>query len=236
MTTLNGINMQRQSLSILPHDQVLIFPSILAADFSRLGEEIRAAAAAGADGFHVDVMDGHFVPNISFGLPVLEAIRPCSSLAYDVHLMITDPDQFVEAFAKAGADNITFHIELAKDIRGILRQIHALGMTAGLSLRPGTPAETVLPYLDEVDLILVMTVEPGFGGQSFRAEMMPKLAQLRQAIDASGRPIHLEVDGGITAATAPLAIGHGARMLVAGTSVFRAKEGMAAAIRTLRGQ
>ena len=228
--------MQRQSLLALPHDRVSIFPSILASDFSRLGEEIRAAEAAGADGFHVDVMDGHFVPNISFGLPVIESIRPCSSLPYDVHLMITDPDRFVETFAKAGADNITFHVELDKDIRGIIRQIHALGMTAGLSLRPGTPAAAVLPYLDEVDLVLVMTVEPGFGGQSFREETMPKLAQVRQAIDASGRPIHLEVDGGITAATAPLAIRHGARMLVAGTSVFRAKDGMAAAIRTLRGQ
>ena len=228
--------MQRQSLLALPHDRVSIFPSILASDFSRLGEEIRAAAAAGADGFHVDVMDGHFVPNISFGLPVLGSIRPCSSLPYDVHLMITDPDRFVETFAKAGADNITFHVELDKDIRGIIRQIHALGLTAGLSLRPGTPAAAVLPYLDEIDLVLVMTVEPGFGGQSFREETMPKLAQVRQAIDASGRPIHLEVDGGITAATAPLAIRHGARMLVAGTSVFRAKEGMSAAIRTLRGQ
>ena len=226
--------MPRHLLSSIPTDQVTIAPSILAADFSCLGDEIRNVAAAGADIIHIDVMDGHLVPNLSMGPAVLASISECCDLPYDVHLMITDPDQYIDSFVKAGADHITFHVEVDKDIHDIIRQIKAHGITAGLSLKPGTPAETIFPYLDEIDLILVMSVEPGFGGQSFMDGMMPKVAAFRNAIEVSGRSIHLEIDGGIGPATAPVVVANGARMLVAGTSVFRAKEGMAEAIRLMR--
>ncbi|MFT5129118.1 MAG: ribulose-phosphate 3-epimerase [Rhodothermales bacterium] len=226
-----------ERLSILtrhsPHD-LAIAPSLLAADFAKLGAEIRDAAAAGADLFHVDIMDGHFAPNLSMGPPVVSAIRPHTDLLFDVHLMLTNPRAYIEPFVKAGADHITIHIEADDDIAGTLADIHAAGISAGLSLRPGTDPETLRPYLDQVEMLLVMTVEPGFGGQSFRADQLPKIATLREWIDASGRDIHLEVDGGIAAESAKQVREAGANMLVAGSSVFRHPQGIAAGIAALR--
>ena len=227
--------MGKRPLTTLPTDRVLIAPSILAADFSRLGDEIRRADAGGADVLHVDIMDGHFVPNLSLGPPVVAGIRGTTALPFDVHLMITDPARYAAPFATAGADHITIHVEIEGDVAAVLRQIRGLGCSTGLSLRPGTPAARLVPYLGEVDLVLVMAVEPGFGGQSFRADMLPKIREVRRLIDAGGRPIHLEVDGGINAATGRQAIEAGGQMLVAGTSLFRAHEGMAKAVAQLRG-
>lgn len=212
----------------------LIAPSLLAADFTRLGEEVRLIEAGGADILHVDVMDGHFVPNLTLGPPLVESLRRVSSLPFDVHLMLTNPERFVEPFVKAGADHITVHVESAAPLPGVLDAIHAAGCTAGVSVKPKTPASAVLPYLDKVELVLVMTVEPGFGGQSFMADMLPKIRELRAAINASGRPVHLEVDGGIGPANAAAVVAAGANMLVAGTSVFRSPSGAAEAMRRLR--
>jgi ribulose-phosphate 3-epimerase len=211
-----------------------VAPSLLAADFARLGEEVARAEQAGADVLHLDIMDGHFVPNLTIGPPLVESLRRVTSLPFDVHLMLTNPERFIEPFAKAGADHITIHAEITADVRQVLRDIRALGCSAGISLRPKTAAATLLPFLDAVDLILVMTVEPGFGGQAFMADMMPKLREYRKAIAASGRPIHLEVDGGIGPDTVGQAVAAGADLLVAGNSVFRARDGIAAAIARLR--
>ena len=212
---------------------VRIAPSLLAADFTCLGQEVRAVAAAGADWLHLDVMDGHFVPNISFGPAVLRALRPLTTIPFDVHLMIAPVDPYLEAFAAAGADHIALHPEAGPHLHRSLQTIHALGRKAGVVLNPATPIEAVLPVLDCVDLICVMTVNPGFGGQTFLASQLPKLAAIRRAIDASGRAIALQVDGGITAATAPQAIAAGADVLVAGTAVFGQSD-YAAAIAALR--
>jgi ribulose-phosphate 3-epimerase len=213
---------------------VLVAPSLLAADFTRLGQQIVEVEAAGADMLHVDVMDGHFVPNLSMGPPVVKAIRSVSHLPFDVHLMLTDPQDYVEPFVQAGADHITIHVEIDHDVNAILDSIHAQGCSAGLSLRPMTPASSLAPYLDKVDLILVMTVEPGFGGQSFREDVVPKIGEIHRMLQAGSRPVHLQVDGGVSARTAPAVIGQGALVLVAGTSVFRAPDGMAAAVAALR--
>ncbi len=215
---------------------VRIAPSILAADFSKLGEEVRAVTAAGADYIHVDVMDGHFVPNITIGPEAVRALRPESALPFDVHLMIAPADAFVPRFADAGADIITVHAEAGPHLHRSLQLIKSLGRKAGVSLNPGTPAGAIDHVLDDVDLILVMTVNPGFGGQSFIAGQLDKVRELRATIDAIGRPIDLEVDGGINQATAKLAVEAGADVLVAGTATF---DGGAAAyaenIRKLRG-
>lgn len=200
---------------------VKIAPSILAADFARLGEEIAAVAAAGADFIHIDVMDGHFVPNITIGAPVVKALRKTTDLPFDVHLMIAPVDPFIDAFADAGADILTVHPEAGAHLHRTLQRIRAAGMKAGVALNPATPAGVIAPIVDDVDLVLVMSVNPGFGGQSFIASQLRKIESVRAMIDASGRDIMLEVDGGVDPQTAPKAIAAGANVLVAGSAVFR---------------
>jgi len=200
---------------------VKIAPSILSADFSKLGEEIKAVTKAGADYIHIDVMDGHFVPNITIGPDVVKAIRGESKLTFDVHLMIENPEKYVEAFAKAGADIITVHQEACIHLDRVIAQIKALGKKAGVSIVPSTPPDVLDYVLSEVDLILVMSVNPGFGGQSFIPSSVEKIRELRYMIDDAGRDIDLEVDGGINPDTAELCIDAGANVLVAGSAVFK---------------
>ncbi len=208
---------------------VRIAPSILAADFSCLGDEVRAVTAAGADLIHVDVMDGHFVPNITIGPDMVKALRPHTTLPLDVHLMIAPVDPFLKTFAEAGADIITAHVEAGPDIGHTLELVKRLGKKVGVSLKPATPAATIQPLIGLVDLVLVMTVNPGFGGQSFITSQLDKIAEIRRMIDASGRMIDLEVDGGINAETARAAVSAGADMLVAGSATFKGGVGAYAA-------
>ena len=216
---------------------VRISPSILSADFARLGEEVRAIDAAGADWIHVDVMDGHFVPNITIGPGVVKALRPHSAKPFDVHLMISPVDPFLAAFAEAGADIITVHPEAGPHLHRTIQAIKALGKKAGVSLNPATPGKLLDYVLEEVDLVLVMSVNPGFGGQSFIDSQLRKIEAIRKQIDNLGKPIDLEVDGGIDVATAARAIAAGADVLVAGTATFRGgPEHYADNIRGLRGQ
>lgn len=200
---------------------VRIAPSILSADFARLGEEVRAIADAGADYVHVDVMDGHFVPNITIGPMVVKAIRPHTSLPLDVHLMISPADPYLDAFAEAGADILTVHPEAGPHLHRSIQRIKALGKKAGVSLNPATPAKMLDYVLEDLDLVLVMSVNPGFGGQSFIDNQLRKIEAIRKAIDKTGKAIDLEVDGGIDAETAKRAIAAGADVLVAGTATFR---------------
>ena len=199
----------------------LIAPSILAADFARLGEECRAIEAAGADWVHIDVMDGHFVPNITIGPDMVKALKPHVSIPFDVHLMIAPADPYIEAFAKAGADLISVHPESGPHLSRTLQLIRSQGCKAGVVFNPSTSPTTIEGIMDQVDLILVMSVNPGFGGQKFMTSQLAKIRRLREMIDATGREIHLEVDGGVTPETAPLCVEAGATALVAGTAVFK---------------
>jgi ribulose-phosphate 3-epimerase len=214
--------------------EVKLAPSILSADFARLGEQVAEAANAGADYIHVDVMDGQFVPPITIGAPVVAAIRPWTGLPLDVHLMIETPERQIAQFAKAGADIITVHIETCPDIKQVVKAIKDLGVKAGVSLNPETPASAVSKILPEIDLLLVMTVNPGYGGQPFIESTLAKIAVLRAELDKKGLPAELEVDGGINVEVAPRVVKAGARVLVAGAAVFGSGRTVAQALRELR--
>ncbi len=216
---------------------VRVAPSILASDFARLGDEVRAVEQAGADYVHIDVMDGHFVPNVTIGPDVVRALRPHSSLPFDVHLMISPVDPFVPLFAEAGADIITVHPEAGPHLHRTIQLVKSLNKKVGVALNPATPVEAVDPILAEVDLVLVMSVNPGFGGQKFIRAALDKIAALRERIDTLGRTVDLEVDGGINFETAPEAVAAGADVLVAGTATFQGGSGAYGEnIRRLRGE
>ena len=212
---------------------IRISPSVLAADFASLGSEAAKVRAAGAPMLHLDVMDGVFVPNISFGAPVIAAIRPHTDAEFDVHLMIADPIRYIDDFRKAGADSITFHLEAAEDVPAVIAAIRGAGCKVAISLKPATPAEAVFPYLADVDMVLVMTVEPGFGGQKFMPDMLPKIRAIRRECDRLGLSTDIEVDGGIDPQTVSAAAAAGANVLVAGSAVFRAPDA-AEAVASLR--
>ena len=211
----------------------IISPSLLACDFSRMGEELKKIEEAGAEWVHLDVMDGAFVPNISFGLPVIESLRRVSSLVFDVHLMIEEPIRYISRFAEAGADYITVHAEACTDIGETLAAIHACGKRSGLSVKPNTPVEVLYPYLDDCDMILIMSVEPGYGGQALIPHTMDKMKMLKEELVRRGKNILIEVDGGINLKTAPMARESGADVLVAGSAVF-GKDDVRAAVAALR--
>ena len=203
---------------------ILISPSVLAADFSKLGDEVQSVSEMGADLIHLDIMDGHFVPNLSFGADIVREIRPHSNLPFDVHLMITNPGIYIKSYVDAGANLITVHPESTFHIHSVLEQIKKSGIKAGVALNPGTPIEVLDNIIDVTDLVLVMTVNPGFGGQSFLLSQLAKISKIRSIIDKENYSIDLSVDGGINAKTAALAIDAGANVLVAGTSIFKSKD------------
>lgn len=207
---------------------VKIAPSILAANFSKLAEEIQDVERGGADYIHIDVMDGHFVPNITMGPLVVEAIRPVTKLPLDVHLMIENPDQYIEAFAKAGADIITVHVEACKHLHRTLQLIHSFGVKAGVVINPATPVETIQHVLEDIEMVLLMTVNPGFGGQSFIHSVIPKIKQVKEMVNTKGLAIEIEVDGGVNRDTAKLCYDAGANVLVAGSAIFQQNDRTAA--------
>ncbi|MBI0578448.1 ribulose-phosphate 3-epimerase [Neobacillus cucumis] len=213
---------------------VKIAPSILSADFSKLGEEILAVEKAGADYIHVDVMDGHFVPNITIGPLIVEAIRPVTKLPLDVHLMIENPDQYIETFVKAGADIITVHVEACRHLHRTIHHIKSLGIKAGVVLNPATPVETIQHIIADVDMVLLMSVNPGFGGQKFIPEVLPKIKKVKELAEQKGRKLEIEIDGGVNPETAKLCIEAGANVLVAGSAVYN-EDDYARAISTIRG-
>jgi ribulose-phosphate 3-epimerase len=213
---------------------IKVAPSILSADFSRLGVEIGRLASVGADWVHVDVMDGNFVPNITIGPDVVRAIRPYTDLPFDVHLMIMRPEEYVERFIEAGGDLITIHVEASDAVEGTLEMIRELGARPGISLNPSTPLEKVEPFLEMIDLLLVMSVEPGFGGQSFKPEILPKISSARERVEEDGLNLEIAVDGGINSDTGRRVVEAGATVLDAGSSLFKAKD-MAAEIRRWKG-
>ncbi|MGD6899807.1 ribulose-phosphate 3-epimerase [Bacillus infantis] len=213
---------------------VKIAPSILSADFSRLGEEIKDVERGGADYIHVDVMDGHFVPNITIGPLIVEAVRPITKLPLDVHLMIENPDQYIEAFAKAGADYITVHAEASRHLHRTIHLIKSFGVKAGVVLNPATPAEALKHIIQDIDMVLLMTVNPGFGGQKFISSVLPKIRQVKEMAAEQGLDLEIEVDGGVNEETARLCIEAGANVLVAGSAVYNQKD-RAKAIAALRG-
>ena len=212
----------------------LFAPSIVSADLTRLGEQIHTAFAAGADWLHIDVMDGHFVPNMTLGTAIVAAVRRATDHPLDVHLMVERPEPLLEAFARAGADILTVHVEATPHIHRALQQIHALGCKAGVALNPGTPPEAVFPVLHLADLVLVMSVNPGFSGQAFLPEVLPKVRTLRARLDEQHPEAHLEIDGGINAKTLPLAQAAGANVFVAASAIFRHPEGIAAGLTALQ--
>ena len=203
---------------------IKISPSILSCDYSKMGEEFKRMEECGADWLHIDVMDGHFVPNITLGAPIVKCMRKCSSLVFDVHLMISDPKKYIPDFVKAGADIITFHIESDSPTEETIDLIRSLGCKAALSVKPKTPVEVVFPFLEKLSMVLVMTVEPGFGGQSFMADMLDKVKVLRAECERRGLDTDIQVDGGINEQNAGLAVQSGANVLVAGSAVFGSKD------------
>lgn len=207
---------------------IFVSPSLLSSDFSRLGEEAAVCKNAGADMIHIDVMDGHFVPNITLGAPIVKSLRKCSDLCFDVHLMISDPIKYIPDFIKAGADIITVHAESDGSTEEAVDMINDAGIKAGVAIKPKTPASEVFPYLDKLSMVLVMTVEPGFGGQSFMTDMMPKIREIRAEAEKRGLSLDIEVDGGITDKTLPVAYEAGANVFVAGSYFFGASDRKAA--------
>jgi ribulose-phosphate 3-epimerase len=213
--------------------QFIIAPSILSADFTELGHQIKAIEAAGGDWIHIDIMDGHFVPNMSMGRLAVEACRRSTQLPLDIHLMVKEPERFVEMFAKAGADHLIVHVEATPHIHRLLENIQQLGCRAGITLNPGTPAASLYPVLHMVSHVLVMTVNPGFGGQKFLPETLPKIKEIRQKLDLVNPEALIEVDGGIEAATLPKVIDAGAQVFVAGNAIFNHPDGIAGGIQAL---
>ena len=225
--------MEKQTVDKMDPKKILVAPSLLAANFANLESELKRIEDAGADLLHLDIMDGHFVPNLTMGPPVISAIRKICKLPFDVHLMLTDPLKYVEPFSKAGADLITFHIECDNDPNEVISAIRSQGISVGISVKPKTPASAIEKFLDKIDLALVMSVEPGFGGQSFMPDQLRKVRFFRESFRNAGKKTHIQVDGGIGEASAPQAAQTGANCIVAGTSVFRHPLGALHAVKML---